>query len=145
MKLLVYIIIGVALLSGATSCSTQNERKVKYAMPWMSFILSDSDLKVAKEKALKGDAESAFQVYQHYSGGKFDTISAFSWLNIAANEGNVIAQYNLGFIYMHSDIFKNIQLARFWLKEAEKNGEKEATGLLEELEESESKKIGKNK
>ncbi len=74
MKRLVYIIIGIAFLSGATSCSSKNDQKVKYASPWMSFILSDSDLKVAKDKALKGDAESVFKVYQHYSDGKIDTI-----------------------------------------------------------------------
>ena len=130
MKRLVYIIIGVALLSGATSCVMKKEQKVKYISPWMSFILSDQNLKLAKEKALKGDAKSAYLVYQHYSFGEFDEISAFPWIQIAANEGNVIAQYNLAFIYMHWAIFKNIHIARFWLKEAEKNGLTEATELL---------------
>ena len=70
-------------------------------------------------------------------------MSAFPWLQIAANKGNVIAQYNLWFEYIHVASFKNLCLARFWLKEAEKNGFTEATGLLEELEESESNKIDK--
>lgn len=56
MNRLVYIIIGVALLSGATSCVTKKEQKVKYIAPWMSFRLSDLDLKLAKEKAMKGDS-----------------------------------------------------------------------------------------
>ncbi len=42
---------------------------------------------------------------------------------------------------MHVDFLKNIRLARFWLKEAEKNGLTDATELLKELEESESNQI----
>jgi hypothetical protein len=74
MKRLVYIIIGIAFLSGATSCSSKNDQKVKYASPWMSFILSDSDLKVAKDKALKKVTRNQCLKFKQYSDGKIDTI-----------------------------------------------------------------------
>ncbi len=44
---------------------------------------------------------------------------------------------------MHWDIIENKQLARFWLKEAEKNGLSEATELLKELEGPELDRIDK--
>ena len=143
MKRFIYIIIGIVALSAIASRTVAEDQKVKYSSPWMSYILSDSDLKIAKGKALKGDAEAAFQVYQHYSDGKFDSIAACPWIQIAANKGHVTAQYNLGYLYMHWDIIENKQLARFWLKEAEKNGLSEATELLKELEGPELDRIDK--
>jgi len=98
-----------------------------------------------KKKAVEGDAESAYQVYLHYSFGKFDSICAFGWLQIAANMGCAKAQYTLGSTYMDVNLFKNIRLARYWLKEAEKNGLIKATERLEELGKSESSQIEKNK
>jgi TPR repeat protein len=61
-------------------------------------------------------------------------------LEIAANHGHAAAQYNLGYLYTKVSFLKNLRLARFWLKEAEKNGSTSATRLLKKLEESESKK-----
>ena len=139
MKRFICIIIGIAILSGMTSCTKIANHKEEYLLPPTHFQLSDSDLKTAEKKALEGDVKSAFKIYQHYSFGKFDSISSFPWLQIAANGGHVVAQYNLGYIYMNSGLFKNIYLARFWLEEAKKNGSTEATGLLKELERAESK------
>ncbi len=139
MKRLVYIIIGAIILSVPTSSISDEEQQVKSIIGNESLLLSDSDLESAKKKALEGDAESAFRVYVHYALGKFDKVSSFVWLQIAANKGHNRAQNNLGCIYMEEGIFKNLRLSRFWLKEAEKNGSKYATGWLKKLEELESK------
>ncbi len=140
MKRLIYIITGIVVLSVAASSIKAEEQQVKSIMGNDSFLLSDSDLETAKKKALEGDAESAFQIYLHYALGKFDEVSSFVWLQIAANKGLARAQNNLGCIYMDEGIFKNLRLAKFWLKEAEKNGSPMATRWLKKLEESESKK-----
>ena len=139
MKRFPYIIIVVVIFSVAASCIKAEEQKVGKIIGNESSRLSDSDLEAAKNKALEGDAESAFRVYVHYALGKFDKVSSFVWLQIAANKGHNRAQNNLGCIYMEEGIFKNLRLSRFWLKEAEKNGSKYATGWLKKLEELESK------
>jgi TPR repeat protein len=141
MKRFIYIITGVVVLSVASYCIKAEEKKVEIFFLNEGFRLSDSDLETAKKKALKGDAESAFQIYKHYALGKFDNVSSFVWLEIAANHGHASAQYNLGYTYMNVSIFKNLRLARFWLKEAEKNGRTNATRLLKKLEELESNQI----
>ena len=140
MKRFIYIITGVVVLSVASYCIKAEEQKVEKFQLNESYRLSDSDLETAKKKALEGDAEAAYRVHLHYKLGKYDTVSSFVWLEIAANHGHASAQYSLGYIYMKVSIFKNLRLARFWLKEAEKNGRTTATRLLKMLEESESKK-----
>ncbi len=141
MKRFAYIIIGIVLILVEASCIQAEEQQVKTVGLNDSLRLSDPDLETAKKKALEGDAESAFQVYLHYALGKFDEVSSFVWLQIAANRGLARAQNNLGCIYMDEGIFKNLRLARFWLKEAEKNGSTMATRWLKKLEEIEPNQI----
>jgi TPR repeat protein len=140
MKRLIYTITGIIVLLVAASCTQAEDQQVKKVGLNDSLRLSDSDLEAAKKKALEGDAESAFQIYSHYALGKFDTVSSFVWLEIAANHGKANAQFNLGYLYTKVSFLKNLRLARFWLKEAEKNGSTSAPRLLKMLEESESKK-----
>ncbi len=137
MKRLAYIIIGIVILLVAASFAATVGQETDSISFNANYIISDSDLPLMKKKALDGDAESAFQIYLHYSLGKFDSICAFGWLQIAANQGHAKAQYNLGSTYMEVALFKNMELAKFWLKKAEKNGEKWATERLVELEEIE--------
>ncbi len=135
--------MAIALISFAVSSVTTAGQETELRSLNTGYVLSDSDLRLMKNKAFEGDAGSAFQIYLHYSLGKYDSICAFGWLQIAANKGHAVAQYNLGSTYMDVALFKNIKLAVFWLKEAEKNGEEMATERLKELEESESNKIDK--
>jgi TPR repeat protein len=98
------------------------------------FNLSDAELSSLKEKALAGDVKAAYRIYQYYEIGMGgDTVSAFSWLHIAANGNDAIAQYTMGYICIYSNVFKNISLARFWLKEASNNGDVKARRLLEDI------------
>lgn len=58
-----------------------------------SFYLKNNELTFLKTKALKGDAEAAFRVYEHYEMVTGDIISGFPWLQIAASKGDLNAQY----------------------------------------------------
>ncbi len=95
MKRFPYIIIVIVIFSIAASSIKAEEQQVKSIMGNDSFLLSDFDLETAKKKALEGDAESAYRIHLHYKLGKFDTVSSFGWLQIAANHNHASAQYSL--------------------------------------------------
>ncbi len=135
MKRLICTIIGIFLFLVAPPCFTARGQDAEWISPSATFYLSDSELELAKTRALEGDAESALRISEYYGMVKGDYISELPWLEIAAINGNVLAQYNLGQTYLHSHLFKNVRLARFWFKEAEKNGSTEAKMRLEEMKE----------
>jgi TPR repeat protein len=138
MRKLTFIFIGIIIFSGATFSVANGDQEMKLISGAASFYLSDSDLELAKKNALEGDAKSSYQIYQHYYIGKGDIVSAFPWLHIAANNGYVDAQYSIGYVYTNVDLLKNIQLGKYWLEEAERNGSARAKELLEEIKESET-------
>lgn len=98
-----------------------------------TFYLDSAELNSLRDKALNGDAGAALSIYQHYDFAKGDSISAFPWLQIAANRDNADAQYAMDYTCLYVSIVKNIQLARYWLRRASENGSVEATALLREL------------
>ena len=134
-------IFGIVLFVIACSCIATEPQKKKFKFDpeaSFAFYLSDSDLDAAKNNAIYGDAEAALKVALYYETVKFDTMSGLSWMNIAANHGNVTAQLNMANLYLYDGRLKNLKLAVFWLKEAEKNGSTEAIKLLKEIEKSET-------
>jgi len=57
------------------------------------------------------------------------------WFQQAADQGNVDAMYNLGIMYESGDgVEKDIAKAKYWLRKAMYAGDKEAGGILGELE-----------
>jgi len=77
------------------------------------------------------DAKAAFRLYQYYTFSLRDEEKIEYYLNIAANKGNVTAQYNLAYIYMEKD---NLENAYKWAILAQKNGAKYAGGLLSDIQ-----------
>lgn len=143
MKNIYFTILVILLTVNATACFAGGDNEMKPITGASSFFLNKSDLKMLKEKALKGDAKAAYRVYQHYALGKGDIISSFPWLQIAANGKDVSAQYVMGYTFIYVDVFKNIPLARYWLNEASRNGSIEAKKLLKEIDDlNESVKRG---
>ena len=128
MKRFPYIIIVIVIFSIAASSIKAEEQQVKSIMGNDSFLLSDFDLETAKKKALEGDAESAYRIHLHYKLGKFDTVSSFGWLQIAANHNHASAQYSLGYIYMkvsRAASLKTHALRDFGLKKPKRTDIKE--------------------
>ncbi len=132
MKNIIFI-FGVFLVLSVTACGLIVENERKPITGASSFYLSYADLNAMKEKALSGDAKAAFRLYQHYALGKDDIIAAFPWLQIAANGNDPKAQYSLGYTYFFVNLFKNIELAKFWLNAASINGSIKAKELLKEI------------
>lgn len=134
MKKIAPVFVGALLVLSAVSCFSDGETEMKPIAGASSFYLSGADLDSTIEKAMAGDAEAALRIYRHYELGKADPVSAFPWLHIAANRGNVDAQYVMGYTYAYTGLFKNLALARFWLNEAARNGSPKAKALLGELD-----------
>lgn len=126
-------IVSVLLVFTIVSCSTMGG-DMEPVTGASAFYLNDYDLEILKEKALDGDAQASFQVYQHYELGKRDSMSSLAWLQIAANKDYAKAQYALGYTYAYNNLLKNIDLAKYWLHLASKNGLKKADELIEELQ-----------
>ena len=59
---------------------------------------------------------------------------AFYWYEKAANNGNIIAMYNLGRYYKHGmGVEKDLERAIYWYKQAVKNGCQKAEKSLNNL------------
>ncbi len=100
------------------------------------YLISDKDLPEVEQQARAGDADAAFRLYLHYDLGRMDSgHEAYSWLTLAASNGNVAAQYNLGYTFIHSanpgvdDEAMGIQ----WLEKAAAQGCLPAKLVLERL------------
>ncbi len=107
-----------------------------------TFILDDKTLKDLKRKADHGDSDAAYKVSLHYDfSSRFDL--AFEWLYLAASQNNPLGQLGMATINESEGPYKNIPLAKFWLREAEKNNatKEEAERRLRLLEEQEGAKL----
>ncbi|WP_439672081.1 hypothetical protein [Cupriavidus necator] len=96
-----------------------------------THFLSEEQIATLSAQASAGDSASAFRLYQFYTFSNFDSKKAYSWLEIAARNGNAIAQYNLAKILQQGDKYAE---ALYWAHTADSNGESSAKQLAEELE-----------
>jgi hypothetical protein len=92
--------------------------------------ISDDQLQKVKEAALGGDAVASTRLYVYYNIIKDDDLETLKWMRLAAVQGDVKAQYNLGELYLTSQTFKDIHLARIWLGKAAQSGNSEAKAEL---------------
>ena len=60
-----------------------------------SFVQGDEKIHKLKAKALNGDGESAWSVFQHYALGLRNIDEADKWLRIAEENGNPKAKHYL--------------------------------------------------
>lgn len=64
-----------------------------------------------------------------------DYVTAVKWFRIAAENGHPKAKYQLGRCYEKGlGVARNIAEAKYWYREAEKQGDSEATAALRRLE-----------
>lgn len=86
-------------------------------------MINEAEIKALLDKARQGDTASQLRVAQNYYGGKngfaTDIPQAIYWFQTAANNNNVIAQYNLGLMYLSGyGVPKDIKQAMELFKQA---------------------------
>ena len=65
-------------------------------------------------------------MYENGTGVSQDYVKAVEWYQKAANQGNAIAQYNLGLMYDNSKgVRQNTAAAKKWFGKACDNGDQE--------------------
>jgi len=120
----------VAILVGGCN-TTPHPTRLTY-----EYVLSESQITGLAKKAQAGDATAAFRLYEYYHLVSYDRDKAISWLTKSANNGNVVAQYNMGMMY-NGEIYPDltdIKKAEYWFKRAADNGDIKARRKLEELQ-----------
>ena len=65
-------------------------------------------------------------------------VEAFDWCRMAAEQGNAVAQFNLGRCYAHGEgVNEDMTEAVKWFRAAAEQGDENAKVLLEEIESEE--------
>ncbi|HWR59592.1 MAG TPA: hypothetical protein VN328_11955 [Thermodesulfovibrionales bacterium] len=100
------------------------------------LAIPNEDIPAFEEKALDGDPEAARRLATFYMIRGQDAPAVY-WFTIAAENGSIIGQYNLGFALRNDPDPKNRRRAVYWLKRVaqsdDKGSAKMATSLLEEI------------
>jgi TPR repeat protein len=125
-------ITGILLISGAllfVGCATEGVPVCGNA----DLVIPSSELPAVKAKALNGDSTAALQLEQYYDFVVLDYKEGRKWLRLAAEQGNSVAQYDLGLMYMNNDAVPNLGKAKYWFRLAERNGSIEAKEALRKL------------
>lgn len=132
-----YIILVIVIMLMFTFCSKGHE--MDYVTGANDFFLSEKEISDLKEKvSSNSDAEAAYKLYEYYEFSEFNEEEAIRWIEISADNGYPLAQYNLALNYLGEistpNIPIDIQRGKKLLEEAAKGGIIEAKELLEELE-----------
>jgi TPR repeat protein len=116
-----------------TGCSKEKAEKT----PGQSFYLSQDDIKQLSLQGEKGDGTAAFRLFQYYELYLEDGKQSFYWLKKAAENGHVIAQYNLGLEFLNNQQRKDRTQALYWLRKAAQSGNADAKEIIQKLEKQE--------
>jgi TPR repeat protein len=94
--------------------------------------IPEKDLSAFEERALGGDAEAAHRLSTFYSMVRYDPKQCLYWTAIAAENGSIPAQVNLGLLLRDDPDPKNRRRAVYWLKRAAETGDELAARYLKE-------------
>ena len=101
-------------------------------IPHKLVALSSNDFqKVVFAAERSNDVTAAVDLADYYGYAVNDVTNLMKYLRIAASRGDVISEYNLGFMYANNDAFKNLDLAKYWLGIAANSGSVYAKQQLE--------------
>lgn len=130
-----FLILVIAIMF--TFCSKGYE--MDYVTGANDFFLSKKEISDLKEKvSTVHDAEAAYKLYEYYEFSEFNEQEAIRWIEISADNGYPLAQYNLALNYLGEISTPNIPIdierGKKLLEEAAKGGIIEAKELLKELE-----------
>lgn len=84
----------------------------------ITHVNGNVDIELLKKMALQGSPQAQYELALDFAN-KRDYGSAHEWLETAANQGHVMAQYKLGEYY--SRILANYELANYWFEKASDN------------------------
>lgn len=79
------------------------------------------------------DIGAAMDLAMFYTYVLYDVNKQIKYLEIGANNGDVLSEYDLGFAYYSDPQVKNIRKARYWLRKAADSGDEEAKDLLQRM------------
>lgn len=110
-------------------------RKESVASPFAGQFVPERELPILERQALLGSAEAAFRLQTHYDWA-LDYSKSIFWGTLAAENGNQVGAYNLGYRLSESPDPKQRLRARFWLESAKNRGGEAgvlAASLLERI------------
>ena len=103
--------------------------------------ISDYEIKVLIDYALRGGKKEAYKLYEYYNNYKKDKAEADYWLRIGAQNRSEKCQYEYGkYLLASEDDYKKMR-GKFWIKKAAQNGNVLAKDLLKKLGEDEDSVI----
>ncbi|QOW61622.1 sel1 repeat family protein [Treponema pedis] len=104
-------------------------------------MLSDYEIKILIDYALRGGKKEAHRLYEYYQNYMYNETKAIYWLRIGAQNFNDLSQYEYGKYLLGTKDENNNIRGSFWIKKAAKNGNVRAKELLKKLEEDEDSVI----
>jgi TPR repeat protein len=102
-----------------------------------AFVLTAEEVAVLKKGGLLGSAEDAKRLALFYDMAEQNQEQGLRWYTICAENGDVVCQYNLGFLLSKADNEDERLRARYWLEVAISRGYEPARGLLRRTKERE--------
>lgn len=100
----------------------------KEAQRYLDLLLSKTEVDELTEKALRGDKNAAYKVYDYYHSVERNDDNWIKWLEVAAKNGHAEAQYIHGARLINADKKKAI----YWLRKAADQGHEGARSTLKE-------------
>jgi TPR repeat protein len=134
-KLILRVTLVSTLITVMSACSSYKNDKSHVIYTNASSYLSNEQIAEFTRKAQLGDGEAAFALARFYGEIKQDQTKEIEWMALAATNGVVAAQYNMGMAYdgeIHPDL-TDIEKAKYWFKRAACQGDNNAKRKLEEL------------
>ena len=108
-----------------------------------SLAIPEGDIEALKLAALGGESSAAKRLYEHYSVASVQYEEGNKWLRICAENGDVVCEYNYGFILTKSTESEERVRGKYWLNVAAKHGSDRAVEYLRELDAGHKKRRAK--
>lgn len=122
------LLLSIALLGGIVM--SEEDKPVSGLA---GLAIGEKDLPAFEEMALNGDAEAAHRLSILYSMVRYDPKQHLYWTTIAAENGSIPAQVNLGLLLRDDPDPKNRRRAVYWLRRAAETGNELAAKYLKEM------------
>lgn len=130
------IVISVVLMITLSVFGVAMAQKINTESPVVSIsgaALSSQLINQLSSDALNGSGEAAMKIATHYLVAEGNHKEGLFWALIAAENGDVVGQYNAGFLLKDDPDPRNQKRALYWLRIAANRGDKVAISLLREL------------
>lgn len=86
-------------------------------------MLSDYEIKILTDYALRGGGKEAYRLYEYYQNYKHNETEAVYWLRIGAQNFNDLSQYEYGKYLLAAEDENNNIRGSFWIKKSCKKWE----------------------